>query len=109
MNDKLSFDLTSYVVHKFVCGSCKPDYIGRMKRHLSIRIMERLETDKMLQVYKHLNESQRCKTLSNNDCFPIIDYATTQYSLIIKEGMHMSWQKLALSKHVDFMAYSICV
>ena len=45
----------------FVCGSCKADYIGRKKRHLSTRIKEHLETDKKTHVYKHLNESQRCK------------------------------------------------
>ena len=111
MKDRVPFDLRSYVVYKFVCGSCKADYIGRTKRHLSTRIKEHLETDKKLHVYKHLNESQRCKALSNNDCFSILDfyYATTQYSLSIKEGMHIGWQKPVLNKHVDFLACSICV
>ena len=59
--------------------------------------------------YKHLNESQTCKALSNSVCFPILDYATTQYSLSIKEGMHTCWQKPAVHKHVDFLACSICV
>ena len=83
MKDRVPFDLRSYVVYKFVCGSCKADYIGRTKRHLSTRIKEHLETDKKSDVYKHLNESQRYKSLSNNDCFSILDYATTQYSLSI--------------------------
>ena len=52
--------------------------------------------------------SQRCKALSNNDCFSIIDYATTQYSLSIKECMDIGWQKPALNKDVDFLACSIC-
>ena len=55
MKDRVSFDLRSYVVYKFVCGSCKADYIGRTKRHLSTRIKEHLETDKKSHVYKHLN------------------------------------------------------
>ena len=109
MKDRVPFDLRSYVVYKFVCGSCKADYIGRTKRHLSTRIKEHLETDKKSHVYKHLNESQRCKALSNNDCFSILDYATTQYSSSIKEGMHIGWQKPVLNKHVDFLACSICV
>ena len=104
MKDKVPFDLRSYIVYKFVCGSCKVDYIGCTKRHLSTRIKEHLETDKKSYVYKHLNESQRCKALSANDCFSMIDYATTQYSLSIKEGMHIGWQKPALNKHVDFLA-----
>ena len=109
LKDNVPFDLTSYVVCKFVCGSCKADYTGRTKRHLSTRIKEHLEIDKKSRLYKHLNESQRCKALSNSDCFSILDYATTQYSLSIKEGMHIGWQKPALNKHVDFLACSICV
>ena len=57
MKDRVPFDLRSYVVYNFVCGSCKADYIGRTKRHLSTRIKEHLETDKKSHVYKHLNES----------------------------------------------------
>ena len=97
MKDRVPFDLRSCIVYKFVCGGCKADCIGCMKRH------------KKSHVYKHLNESQRCKALSNNDCFSILDYATTQYSLSIKEGMYIGWQKSALNKHVDFLACSICV
>ena len=32
MKDSVPFDLRSYVVYKFVCGSCKADYIGRTKQ-----------------------------------------------------------------------------
>ena len=58
VKDRVPSDLRSYVVYKFVCGSCKADYIGCTKRHLSTRIKEHLETDKKLHVYKHLSESQ---------------------------------------------------
>ena len=109
MKDSVPFDLRSYVVYQFVRGSCKADYIGRTKQHLSTRIKEHLETDKKSHIYKHLNESQRCKALSNSDCFSILDYATTQYSLSIKEGMYIGWQKPALNKQVNFSACSICV
>ena len=78
VKDRVPFDLRSYVVYKFACDSRKADYIGPTKRHLSTRIREHLETDKKSHVYKHLNESQRCKALSNSDCFSILDYATTQ-------------------------------
>ena len=105
MKDRVPFD----AVYKFVCGSCKADYVGRTKRHLSTRIKEYLETDKKSHVYKHLYESRRCKALSNNACISILDYSTTQYSLSIKEGMHIGWPKPALNKHVDFLACSFCV
>ena len=85
MKGKVPFDLRSYVVYKFVWGSCKADYIGRTKRYLSSRIKEHLETDKKSPVYKLLNESKKCKAFSNSHYFSIIDYATTQYSLSIKK------------------------
>ena len=91
MKGRVPFDLRSYVVYKFVGGSCKADYIGRTKQHLSTRIKEHLETDKKSHVCKHLNESQKCKALSNNGCCSILDYATIQYSSSIKEGMHIDW------------------
>ena len=47
MKDRVPFDLRFYVVYKFVCGSCKADYIGCTKRHLSTTIKEHLETDKV--------------------------------------------------------------
>ena len=109
MKGRGPFDPRSYVFYKFVRGSCKADYIGRTKRHLSTRIKKHLETDKKSHIYKHLNESKRCKALSNSNCFSNLDYATTQYSLSIKEGMHTGWQKPALNKQVDFLACSICV
>ena len=69
MKDSVPFDLRSYVVYKFVCGSCKADYIGRTKRYLWTRIKEHLEKDKNSYVNKHLNESQRRKAVSNSDFF----------------------------------------
>ena len=68
MKDRVPFDLRSYVVYNFDCGSSKADYIGRTKRHLSTRIKEHLETDKKSHVYKQLNELQGYKSLSNKDC-----------------------------------------
>ena len=38
MKDRVPFDLRSYIVYKFVCGSCKADYIARTMRYLSTRI-----------------------------------------------------------------------
>ena len=87
MKDRVPFELRLYVVYKFVCDSCKADYTGYTKKRFS----------------------QRWKALSNNDCFPILDYATTQYSAIMKEGMHIGLQKQTLNKHVNFLACFISV
>ena len=84
IKDRVPFDLKFYVVYKFVCGTVN-------------------------HVYNHLNESQRCKALSNNDRFSILDYVRTHYSLSIEEGTDIDCQKPALNKVVDFLANSICV
>ena len=49
----------------------------------------------------YLNESQRCKTLNNHDCFSILGYVTTHYSLSIEEGMHISSVKWSHLGHFD--------
>ena len=46
------------------------------KQHLLTRIKGYLKTDEKSHIYKHLNESPRGKTLGNNDCFSIKNYAT---------------------------------
>ena len=69
MKVRVPFDLRSHVVYKFVCGSCKADYIGHTKRYLWTRVKEHLEKDRNSYVCKHLNESQRRKALSNSDFF----------------------------------------
>ena len=107
MKDRVPLDLRSYVVYKFVFRSCKAHYIGSTKRQSSTKIKEHLETDKKSHVYKHLNESQKCKALSNSDCNNTVKHQAS--SLSIKEGMHIGWQKPALNKHTDFLACSICV
>ena len=62
--------------------SCyKTDYIGGTKQHLSTRIKEHLETNRNSHLDKHLNESPRYKSLSNNDCFSIKDYTTTHIGI----------------------------
>ena len=46
MTERVPFGLRFYVNYKFICGSCKFDYIGRTKQHLSTGIKEYMETDK---------------------------------------------------------------
>ena len=97
--------LKSYFAYNFVSGSRSADYVGRTKRQL----LTWLKNVQKVTCIQTSEESQRRKALRNNDCFYVIDYATTQYSFSLKEGMHIGWQKPALNKHVDSLACSICV
>ena len=56
MNSRVPFDVRSYVVYKFVCGSC----VARSNIYQLGLIKEHIETDKKLHIYKYLNESPRC-------------------------------------------------
>jgi hypothetical protein len=107
--DVIPLGLKSFVIYKFMCASCNACYIGETSRHLSTRIKEHLRTDKQSHVYKHLQASEQCKTSCNETCFSILDHAATKYSLKIKEGMHIKWNKPELNKQVNCLFTSICV
>ena len=107
--DKLDFSHKASVVYKFICAGCNSCYIGETERHLSTRIKEHLTTDKKSHVYKHLQDSSRCKELSDSSCFSILDTASTSFQLKIKEGLHIKWEKPGLNKQVKHYIMSLTV
>ena len=50
---------------------------------------------------KHLDANRNCKELCNNECFEIIDSATSSYRLKLKEAMHITWEKPSLNKQLS--------
>ena len=40
LKDHLPNALRSCVIYKFACGGCNATYIGKIKRHLSVRVAE---------------------------------------------------------------------
>ena len=87
----------SHVVYKFICTRCKSCYVGRTHRHVNTRIEEHL-TDSTSSIFKHINANADCKAMCNRDSFEIIDQASTQYELNVKEGMHIKWLRPNLNK-----------
>ena len=71
--------LKSFVVYKFVCPGCNACYIGETTSHLSTKIREHLETDKKSHIFAHLVNNETCKALSTENCFEIIDSASTPF------------------------------
>ena len=94
--DKLS--LKSHVVYKFMCAGCNDCYVGYTTRHFSTRINEHLSSDKKSHVYKHLRNRITCLHACNESSFSIIDYASTEYKLKIKEAMHIKWLRPVINK-----------
>ena len=105
IKDCIPFALKSFIVYKFECASCNACYIGETYRHLSTRTREHLKTDKNSHIYKHIQSSENCKQSCDESCFPILDTASSKFSLKIKEDMHINWQKSEL----NYLFSSICV
>ena len=89
VKDPIPKSLKSFVVYKFVCPGCNACCIGEITRHLTTRIKEHLETDKMSHIFAHLVNNETCKALSTENCFEIIDSAATPFRLKLKEAMHI--------------------
>ena len=46
---------------------------------------------------KHLHNSPQCPTLCSDECFYILDHASTTFQLKIKEAIHIQWEKPTLN------------
>ena len=75
VKDPIPLDLCSRVVYKFSCAGCNACYIGETSGHISTHIREHLSRDRNSHIYQHLQQSQACRGLANNNCFSIVDCA----------------------------------
>ena len=99
--------LKSFVVYLYKCGSCNANYVGRTKRHFSVRIKEHLGKDKNSHIYKHINSNDNCKMASNESSFRIVDKANTDYQLQLKEAMHIQWIAPSINKQFNHVSISL--
>ena len=107
LKDMIPENLKSFVVYKFECAGCNASYVGETTRHLSTRINEHLFTDKKSHIFKHLNESANCRAMSNENCFSVLGSSRTQYTLKLKEGIHIKTLRPSLNKQVHCIVPSI--
>ena len=83
------------------CAGCiNACYIGETSRHLSTRMNEHLTSDKSSHIYKHLSESPNCRLLNSPSSFKILDQASTEYDLRIKEAVYIQLHRPSLNKQV---------
>ena len=107
--DSLPSYLKSFVIYKFKCAGCNSCYIGETTRHLDVRIDEHLRKDKKSAIYKHIHNNVSCFDNRNKACFSILDTATTQFQLKVKEGMYIGWENPDLNKQVKYLKFSLTV
>ena len=91
---------TNFFVNK-VC------YVGKTTSHFINRINEHLQKDPNSNIFKHLQESRACNSLCKKDCFSVIDQATTEYQLKMKEAMYIKWIQPKLNKQALYPVISI--
>ena len=88
--DCLPSGLKSFVVYKLVCAGCQSCYIGETKRHLPTRVNEHLVIDKKSPIFRHSLENLACRNLCDENCFTIIDSASSSFRLKLKEVLHIT-------------------
>ena len=99
--DAISKLSRSRVVYKFSCAGCGACYVGETNRHLATRVREHFTSDKNSHIFQHINGSEACRSLCSEDCFSILDTASTSFQLKIKEALHIGWEKPSLNKQVN--------
>ena len=75
-----------------LCSAC---YIGETDTHFATRLREHL-SDKHSHIFKYLRGSENCCPLCSEDCFKILDSASTSFQLKIKEAMHILFEQPSL-------------
>ena len=65
--------------------------------------------DKKSRIFPHFLNNETCKALSTENCFEIIDSASTPLKLKLKEAMHIIWKKLSFNKQQKHVSISITV
>ena len=97
--DLLPLYTRSHVVYKFSCASCGACYVGETCRHLHKRIHEHV-TMKSSNIYRHLHNNTRCLDSFAMSDFTIFDSANSEFSLQLKEALHIHWLKSSLNAQV---------
>ena len=92
MKDSIPTSLRSRVVQKFSCTDCGACYVGETNWHLATRIREYLFTDKNSHISRHLKSSENCRALHSENCFFILDTASTHFQLKIKGRCIFIWK-----------------
>ena len=75
----------------------KDCFIGETSRHFSTRVREQLVSDRTSHIFGYLHNSPQCRTLCSDECFSILDHASTTFQIEIKEAIHIQWEQATLN------------
>ena len=88
--------LRAGMVYKSLCAACSAYYVCETTRHFSTSIREHVFSDRTSHIFKHLQNPEHCHTLCSNDCFSILDHASTTFQLKIKKPFIFNGKNLHL-------------
>ena len=96
--------LRANVVYKFTCQrDADTTYIGKTKRHLAIRAREHCipstQPSSSSAIREHLDTCTSCQSNPLSQ-FSVIDYAQSDFTCQIKEGLHIKARKPTLNKQL---------
>ena len=102
--------LKSCVVYYFLCTGCSASYVGETARYLDTRIHEHFnKATSPSNIFRHLRNNQTCKRACTESCFKVIDSARSEYTLKVKEAMHIKWLNPTLNKQKKHITLTISV
>lgn len=81
VKDPIPGGLRSRVVYKFALSGSNASYVGETVRHFSTRVKEHLASDRVSQIFRHLQNSEHCRSWCSADCFHVLDHASTSFQL----------------------------
>ena len=76
---------------------------------MKTRIDEHTKKDKLSDVYKRLHESEIFFQNYNNECFSILDTASTKLQRKLKEGLYIGWEMPELNKQIKHISSSLAI
>ena len=68
-----------------------------------IRVRVHLTSDKNSYIFQHIYWSETCRALYSENCFLILDTASTSFYLKTKEALHIGWENPSLNKQVNYV------
>ena len=97
-NNIKSKNSEALVVYKLTCKTCNASYIGKTERILSLRVDEhRKSADSACNQHEANNEGH----FIDYEGIEIVDRATTDFKLKVKELLHILKQKPILNKQLN--------
>ena len=88
-------------INKYVCMYVVPVMSAKQTDillHVFVNIYHLIKNS---HIFQHINGSEACRSLCSEDCFSILDTASTPFQLKTKEALHIAWEKPSLNKQVN--------